>query len=69
MKTYLGDGAYAEWDGYSFIITAENGVYATDRVVLEPKVWRALMAFVKKVDEEALAEAIRRDERMGRHTP
>lgn len=44
-KAYLGDGAYAEWDGFAITITAENGVEATDAIVLEPYVFEALMKF------------------------
>ena len=35
MRTYLGDGAYAEIDGAGdLVLTAEDGTRATDRVVL-----------------------------------
>lgn len=47
MKAYLGDGAYVDFDGYSLILTAENGVSATDRIVLEPEVWAALVRYVE----------------------
>lgn len=46
LKTYLGDGAYAEFDGDGIMLTAENGVSVTDRVYLEPEVYRALVRFV-----------------------
>ena len=45
-KTYLGDGVYAEFDGFSLILTAENGIEATDTIVLEPEVYTALTAYV-----------------------
>lgn len=47
-KDYLGDGAYVEFDGYHFVLTAENGIRATDTVALEPG---ALAAFERKVAE------------------
>lgn len=47
MKKYLGDGAYVDFDGYQLILTAENGIVATDTVVLEPEVWYALVAYVE----------------------
>jgi hypothetical protein len=50
-KEYLGDGAYVDYDGYSLILTAENGIRATDTVVLEPNVWLALVAYVERLKE------------------
>lgn len=47
-KTYLGDGAYAEFDGYGFWLTTENGIAVTNRIYLEPGVFKALTAFVDK---------------------
>ena len=44
-KAYLGDGAYASFDGHGITLTAENGIRATDMVVLEPDALRALLAF------------------------
>lgn len=49
MKTYLGDGAYAEFDGFGIMLTAENGIAVTDRVYLEPEVYDALTRFVESL--------------------
>lgn len=46
-KHYLGDGAYAEFDGYGIWLTAENGVVVTDRVYLEPPVYAELLRWVE----------------------
>jgi hypothetical protein len=46
MKVYLGDGAYAQFDGYAVVLTTENGIETTNRIVLEPEVWEALANFV-----------------------
>lgn len=54
-KRYLGDGAYVEFDGYALVLTTEDGIRATNRVVLEPEVWRALEAFVAELTEERKA--------------
>ena len=35
-KSYLGDGAYADYDGESLLLTTENGEVTTNRVVLGP---------------------------------
>lgn len=48
-KRYLGDGAYVAFDGCAFVLTAENGITATDRIVLEPEVFHALTQFVDDV--------------------
>lgn len=51
-KSYLGDGVYADFDGYAIILTTENGIEMTNRIVLEPPV---LVALEKWVDT-ALAD-------------
>lgn len=48
MKAYLGDGAYAELRDGRLIITAEDGVHATDSVVLGPEEWAILEAFLDR---------------------
>lgn len=42
-KIYLGDGAYARFDGYGVELTAENGIVATDHVYAEPDTLVALL--------------------------
>jgi len=62
IKTYLGDSVYAEFDGYFYVLTAENG-YADDprnKIALEPEVLGALFRFIdankpKPADESALS--------------
>lgn len=43
QKIYLGDGAYARFDGYGIELTAENGIEATDHVYVEPDALVALL--------------------------
>jgi hypothetical protein len=50
-KTYLGDGAYAEVKDGELILTAENGIRATDRVVLDAHAWLLLVTFVNRTIE------------------
>ncbi len=46
-KTYLGDSVYAEFDGYGIILTTENdGLGASNVIVLEPEVVEAFERFV-----------------------
>lgn len=49
MKTYIGDGVYAEWNGEQIILTTENGVETTNTIVLEPDVIHALEEFRKRI--------------------
>ena len=47
-KIYLGDGAYAQFDGHNIVITTENGIETTNTIVLEPLTILALLAFVSR---------------------
>ena len=51
-KIYLGDGAYAEYDGYALILTTEDGVRVTHSIYLEPEVYKMLELFVHKLRTE-----------------
>lgn len=46
-KIYLGDGVYAEFDGYGIWLTTENGLSRDNTIYLEPEVYRALVSFVE----------------------
>lgn len=48
-KIYLSDGAYAEYDGESIILTAEDGIRVLERVVLDDVGVRLLKDFLKVV--------------------
>jgi len=48
-KQYLGDGVYAKFDGYSIVLTTENGVMTTNQIVLEPEVLAALVNYAEKI--------------------
>ena len=50
-KTYLGDAVYGEWQEHEngfveLILTTEDGIRATNRIVLEPTVIMALEGFL-----------------------
>lgn len=47
MKTYLGDAVYFDFDGYHVVLTTEDGIQATNRILLEPQV---ILAMLKKID-------------------
>lgn len=50
-ETYLGDGLYASFDGFRFILRAPRE-YGDHFVALEPDVLRAFEEFVKRTKEE-----------------
>jgi hypothetical protein len=53
---YVGDGVYVEYDGFSLILTTEDGVSTTNRIVLEPEVYNSLVNFVTHIIPEASSE-------------
>jgi hypothetical protein len=55
-KVYLGDGCYATFDGYHIVLTAENGIQATDTICLEPDVLQKLDAYRHLLSEFYKAE-------------
>jgi len=52
-KQYIGDSVYAERDDAdgSLILTTENGMGASNTIVLEPSVWNALVEYAGKSPE------------------
>lgn len=58
-KEYLGDGAYAFFDGFGVWLTAENGVTTTDKIYMEPPVMLALLRLLgRHYDTSVLAKAL-----------
>lgn len=49
-KVYLGDGAYASWDGYYIKVTTEDGFHTTNVVVLDNDGVNNLLRFIKQID-------------------
>lgn len=49
LASYLGDGVYADFDGFSIILTTEDGISITNRIVLEPEVLAALTTYVERL--------------------
>jgi hypothetical protein len=45
FKRYIGDGVYAEYDGYQIVLTTENGYEVTNRIALEPSVLDSLIEY------------------------
>lgn len=55
-KVYLGDNVYLRRDGWDLILTTENGIYVTNRIVLEPEVLAALQAFLLRENPTTKSE-------------
>lgn len=51
-KEYLGDGVYAEHDGYAVVLTTSNGIEQTNRIFLEPEVIRELKKYLSSLEKE-----------------
>lgn len=47
-KVYLGDGAFARFDGFAVWITTEDGVSVQNEVCLEPLGVQQLIAFCRE---------------------
>lgn len=45
---YIGDGVYAYFDGFGIWLYANDPKHPTDRIYLEPQVFRALKYFNDK---------------------
>jgi hypothetical protein len=48
---YLGDGLYAEFDGWQVRLYAHNGISSTNQVFLEPDVLVAFERYLLKLKE------------------
>lgn len=54
-KEYLGDGAYADFDGYHVVLTTENDISTTSRICLEPEVLHNFEQYVQRLKDFAAA--------------
>jgi hypothetical protein len=60
-RVYVGDGVYVEFDsgfvGNTVLVTSD-GLRDTNRIELEPDVWRALMALRERNDRARRPEFV-----------
>ena len=61
FRKYIGDGVYADFDGYNVVLTTEDGIKATNRIVLEPDVWNDLMTYYQWMLEKLYKDKINDD--------
>jgi hypothetical protein len=53
---YLGDGLYAEFDGWQIRLFAHNGLNCTNVVFLEPDVLAAFLRYVENLKGGSVAK-------------
>lgn len=51
LKRYIGDGVYADWDGWRLTLTTEDGISVTNTIVLDDV---TLPAFVRYIEDAML---------------
>lgn len=54
-REYLGDGLYAEFDGWQIRLFAHNGISHTNEVFLEPSVLTAFERYVANLKGRPIA--------------
>lgn len=70
-KVYIGDAIYADSDGFAIILTTEDGIRATNRIVIEPREWAKLRTYADefieslKVFYESLKESTKAATELG----
>ena len=53
-KAYLGDAVYIDFDGFNLILTTEDGIQATNTIILEPTVYQTLVDYVERLNNELM---------------
>ena len=48
MKEYLGDGVYVEDSGFDYILTTENGIEASNTIVVDVQIVKVLNKFIEQ---------------------
>lgn len=52
-KIYIGDAVYVEIDKFEdVVLTTEDGVSTTNRIVLEPRVLQAFLEYIERNKNE-----------------
>ena len=59
LKQYIGDGVYADWDGFHIVLTTEDGLSVSNRIFLEDSVLEAFDRYRKQLKSLVFKEAAR----------
>lgn len=57
-KQYLGDGLYAEFNGYQIILKANNEISPSDVVYMDDSVVESFLHFIESIKEELTTVAV-----------
>lgn len=49
-KKYLGDGVYADWDGYHVVLTTEDGVSIQNTIYLDSELQESVCNYIKRIN-------------------
>ena len=60
-KQYLGDGVYADYDGYMLILTTEDGENILNTIYLEPEVYVALVRYAEYLRQKNMRGELNND--------
>ena len=56
-KAYIGDAVYAEINNGELVLTTEDGIRATNTIILEPEVLSTLMLYLGAAKERTFSRA------------
>lgn len=51
FERYLGDGVYAEYDGYHIVLKTSDGITTKNTIFLDDSVFNALIEYKKFIEE------------------
>jgi hypothetical protein len=57
LKQYIGDGVYADFDGWHIKLTTENGIEVLQTIFLEPEVFHALVQYKDRLGQQLKEQA------------
>ena len=55
-KVYIGDGAYAHFDGYHVVVSTSDGISDTNTVCMEPAVLKSFRLYLDKLADHISAK-------------
>ena len=57
-KQYIGDGVYADFDGYQIVLTAENGVEVLETIYLDSRTFDSLLEYKISLTSKQIKESL-----------
>jgi hypothetical protein len=56
-KRYIGDGVYADFDGYHIVLATDRAEGGQHKIYLEPAVFHALVDMANEIQEAVAVES------------